>query len=187
MNLSQKVIIYHSFNINCLIKNWHNLYPNPTPIDSSIWYFVILLLPVTSSANVNRAGWIFLGRCETAVLLRRYTIGFNSTETRARSCTLLLYIRIYHFGYDVLRCGAVSLSTRLVARFSWRSCSQLLSCPFLDRDLLVIRRRNLMRIAHPLRQMIVSSWTFNDTVDTLGRVWIFFLILLLRLPGSLLN
>lgn len=28
--------------MNCLIKikNWHNLYPNPTPIVFSIWYFV---------------------------------------------------------------------------------------------------------------------------------------------------
>lgn len=115
----------------------------------------IFLLPVTSSTNVDRTGGIFLGRCEAAIFLRVYAVGLDGTEAGARSCTLLLYIRTHYFRYNILR-RRVSFSTRLVAGFFRGTCRQLLGRPFLDRNFLVIRWRNLMGIAHPLRQMIVS-------------------------------
>ena len=144
----------------------------------------ITTLPVTPSANVDGTGGVLFGRREAAVLLRVHAVGFHGAEAGARRCALLFHVRIDHLRRNVVR-YRVSFTVRLVAGFSRHSCRQILRRPLLDRHLLVIRWRDLVRIAHPLRQMIVSRRTFHDTVDTLDGARPFLLVLFLRLPGGL--
>lgn len=134
------------------------------------------------STNTDGAHWILLRRHVTAVL-PRHIVRFHSTKTCARRSTLLFRVGICR--RDLFRRSV--LTGRPAVTFSRSSGCQFFCRPLFQWT-LVIRRRNLMRIAHPLSQVIVLPRVLQDRVQALaGLRFLLLLVTLLRLSHDLSN
>lgn len=138
---------------------------------------------MTSSANADGACEVLLRGHVTAVL-PRHTVRFHGTQTRARCGALLLHVGIRRG--NLLRCSVLAGRSAIALSRGSSGC-QFLGRPFLERT-LVIRRRDLMRIAHPLRQVIVLPRVFQNRFQALaGLQFLFLFVRLPRFPCDLLH